>query len=332
MSTSALIVAERSAVATAIEDQTVALLELLPGPAAVARFKRVVIQAVTKNPDLASCTPASVIQSVLEAAAMGLEPTGSAGGAHLVPYNVNVARRGEPDRWEKRAQLIPDFRGVVAMVTRPAPDGTPSDVLSVESRLVKEGDDFAITYGSGETTVTHVPSLSATRSAKPTTHVYAVARLRSGGAITDVMDRAEVERIRNRGKGRKSSPWDTDWDEMARKTLARRICKWLPKSTELAMALSVSDSADANKQDLTIEDAIAGTFTPISDEPEKNDGGTLSMDFYIVYLRESKDLADLQSRWKQAIEAYASADAEMPVDVEAVHHEMREHLKAKEEK
>jgi recombination protein RecT len=239
----ALVRVEDTPVAAALNDQSQALLELLPDAAAVTRFKRVVLQAMAKNPDLLACTPDSVVTSVFEAAAMGLEPTGAAGGAHLVPFNVNVGTADNP-RWEKRAQLIPDFRGVVAMVTRPAKDGTPSEVVSVEARTVKEGDEFRYTLGI-DAELVHVPTLAPNRSAKPTTHVYAIFRLRSGGAITDVMDHAEVERVRGRGKKKKGiNPWDTDWDEMGKKTVLKRGAKLVPVRPEVRSILAREDESE----------------------------------------------------------------------------------------
>jgi recombination protein RecT len=242
----ALVRVEESPVAIALNEQSQALLELLPDASAVTRFKRVVLQACAKNPDLLACTPDSVVTAVFEAAAMGLEPTGAAGGAHLVPFNVKVSRGNEPDRWEKRAQLIPDFRGVVAMVTRPAKDGTPSDVLSIEARTVKEGDEFAYTEGIAASLV-HVPTLSASRSSKPTSHVYAIARMANGAEPKfDVMDHAEVERIRAKGKQKKGiNPWDTDWDEMAKKTVVKRLAKLLPVRPEVRSILVREDELEA---------------------------------------------------------------------------------------
>jgi recombination protein RecT len=237
----ALVRVEESPAVLALDARSQALLELLPDEAAATRFRRVVIQALTKNPELLECTPESIVTSVFEAAAQGLEPTGATGGAHLVPFNVNVGTRDNP-RWEKRAQLIPDYRGVVQMVTRPDPvTKRPSEVVSIEARVVKEGDEFAYELGT-EAWVRHVPTLAPDRSQKPTTHVYAVAHLRSGPPKPDVEDRAGIERIRQRAtkKGR-PSPWDSDWDEMAKKTIVKRLAKLLPVRPEVRSILARED-------------------------------------------------------------------------------------------
>src|SRR3954463_6072003 len=96
---------EQSPAVMMLDARSSALLELLPDEAAALRFRRVATQALVKNPDLLRCTPESVVSSIFEAAAMGLEPTGAAGGAHLVPYNVNVGSKDKP-QWVKQAQLI----------------------------------------------------------------------------------------------------------------------------------------------------------------------------------------------------------------------------------
>lgn len=225
---------EQSPVVRMLDDRASALMELLPDQAAADRFRRVSVQAIVKNPDLLECTPESVILSIFEAAAQGLEPTGAAGGAHLVPYNVNVGTKQSP-RYEKRAQLIPDYRGVIRLVTKP-----PSDVQSLEARVVKEGDEFEYALGL-DPVVRHVPSLAPDRSARPTTHVYAIARLRDGSSIPDVEDRAGIERIRGRGSKRGFSPWDSDWDEMAKKTIIKRLAKVLPVRPEIRSILVRED-------------------------------------------------------------------------------------------
>jgi recombination protein RecT len=226
---------EQSPVVRMLEDRASALMELLPDQAAADRFRRVSVQAIVKNPELLECTAESVILSIFEAAAQGLEPTGAAGGAHLVPYNVNVGTKDRP-HYEKRAQLIPDYRGVIRLVTKP-----PSDVQSLEARVVKEGDEFAYELGL-QPVIVHVPSLATDASTKPTTHVYAIARLRDGSSIPDVMDRAAVERIHERGgRGRGFSPWASDWDEMAKKTVIKRLAKVLPVRPEIRSILIRED-------------------------------------------------------------------------------------------
>jgi recombination protein RecT len=240
---------EQSPAVQLLDARAQALVDLLPDAAAATRFRRVVVQALAKNPELLECTPESVVLSVFEAATQGLEPTGAAGGAHLVPYNVKVG-----NHYEKRAQLIPDYRGVVRLITK-----EPTQVVSLEARVVKEGDEFGYTEGT-DAFITHTPSLAPGRSEKATTHVYAIARLKNGGTKAEVMDRAAVERIQKRGRGSSFSPWASDWDEMAKKTVVKRTAKLLPVSPEV-------------RSILVRDDELAGEADP-SDAPATPTGPT----------------------------------------------------------
>ena len=55
---------------------------------------------------------------------------------------------------------------------------------------------------------------------------------------------AQVDQIRKRSKASGNGPWVTDYDEMARKTAVRRLCKYLPLSVEMAEALEAEDRAE----------------------------------------------------------------------------------------
>ena len=70
--------------------------------------------------------------------------------------------------------------------------------------------------------------------------LYAIAEMKDGGIVAEVMQVSDVNRIRDRSDGWraykagkiKSTPWHTDWSEMARKTVFRRLSKYLPSSTD----------------------------------------------------------------------------------------------------
>lgn len=240
---------EQSPAIVMLDSRSSGLLELLPSAAAVSRFRRIVIQAIAKTPALLECTPESLVLAVFEAAQNGLEPTGAVGGAHLVPFNEKVAKN--PDRWEKRVQMIPDYRGVIRLVTAPDPiTHAPSEVLAIEAGVVKEGDEFDYARGT-EAWIAHKPSLQPDRSARATTHVYSVARLRNGERLIEVMDRADVERIRQKRRNADAfSPWSTDWDEMGKKTVVKRHSKYLPVRPEVRSILARDDD---EREDIAVD-------------------------------------------------------------------------------
>lgn len=193
-----------------------------PRHVSAERLSRVAQTAITKNPALLRCSQASFAASVLQAAELGLEPSGALGHAYLVPYGTDC-------------QLIISYKGMIALARR------SGEIVSIEARAVYERDSFSLRFGI-DATVEHVPYLDGERG--PLKFVYAVAKLAGGGVQLDVMNRTEVEAIRNRSKAGKSGPWVTDFDEMAKKTVLRRLFKMLPVSVELAEAIEKGDAIE----------------------------------------------------------------------------------------
>lgn len=194
----------------------------LPNGMSHERFQVVVLQALSRNPDLLDCEASSVILSVLEAAQLGLEPTGSLSRAWLIPYK-------DKDSPRPRAQLMIGVRGYEDLARR------SGEIADVWSRVVYQGDDFEVVYGT-EDTITHRPKLE-TIDPTAITHVYAVAKFRDGRQRFEVMTKADVDRIRSRAKAKNFGPWVTDYAEMARKTAVRRLIKTLPLTIEAIAAI-----------------------------------------------------------------------------------------------
>jgi recombination protein RecT len=208
---------------------------------------RVALTCFRMNPKLAECKPASVFASVIQASQLGLRP-GMLGECFLIPY------AGE-------CTLQLGYQGLLELVRR------SGLVDSIAANVVYEKDVYKVSFGT-DPGITHEPYLDGDRGKAK--FVYAVAKIKGGGVHVEVMTLDEIYRIRDRSqnvrnakKYDKQTPWDTDFDEMTRKTVLRRICKYLPKSNELAQALSLSDAADRGAQRLSVDDAIAGTFVPV---------------------------------------------------------------------
>ena len=63
-------------------------------------------------------------------------------------------------------------------------------------------------------------------------------------AVLSVRDKSEGYRAFKEGKIR-SNPWDTHFEEMGKKTVIRRLFKYLPVSVEIQHAVSLDEMADA---------------------------------------------------------------------------------------
>lgn len=233
----------------------------LPAHMTPDRMARIALTCFRSNPKLAQCEPASVFAAVLQAAQLGLEP-GLLGYAYLIPFNNNT--KDANGNWTKKmeCQLQIGYQGLVDLARR------SGRVKSLEAHAVYSADKWRCSFGL-QTIVEHEPNWDGDRGELRL--VYAVAHLSDGGTHVEVMSKAEIEKIRDRSqnvqsakKYNKQTPWDTDFEQMALKTVLRRICKFLPKSIELATAVALDErSATGRAQDLGIDDAIDGTWSPV---------------------------------------------------------------------
>lgn len=194
----------------------------VPKHLSVDRMARIAATELRKTPALLNTTPASFLGAVMQSAQLGLEPGSALGQAYLVPYG-------------NQCQLILGYRGMIDLARR------SGQVLSLNAYAVREGDDFNFQLGL-KPDIHHVPRLEADRIKKPITYVYAVATLKGGGYQFEVMSRAEVEAVRAKAKSK--NIWNSYFEEMAKKTVIRRLFKYLPVSIE---ALEITN-ADAKRE------------------------------------------------------------------------------------
>ena len=193
----------------------------LPAHVPATRFVRTALSALT-NPDIAKCakTPEgrkSIYDSCLKAATDGLLLDGRE--AALVKFNVKVG-----DGWQDRAQYMPMVAGLMKKARN------SGEVASIVAQIVYANDDFEINYVTDGPPVTHKPDLSD--RGQPL-GAYAVARLKDGAwTQPEYMSVDQIEAVRQRSKAKDKGPWQTDWSEMARKTVIRRASKYWPSSTD----------------------------------------------------------------------------------------------------
>lgn len=217
-----------------VEQQTKALLKenqrsiaaLLPPQMPAAKFMRTVVNALVKTPSLASANRDSLLLAVLNAAGTGLEVDGREGA--LVPYKGQV-------------QFQPMYQGLVKLARQ------SGEVVSIHAAVVRKGDEFKYSLGL-RPELDHVPTTDSKYG--DWTHVYAVAHLRDGGYQFEVMSKLDVMRIKAKSPAASSSssPWKTDEEAMAIKTVIKRLCKLLPQSTELSRAIALDNASDMGQR------------------------------------------------------------------------------------
>lgn len=193
--------------------------QILAGTIDVKKFVGVVYRELKVNPKLAECSQTSLLGALFGAAALGLEPGGPLGHAYLVPFKGEV-------------QLIIGYKGMEQLAYR------SGIVSSINARVVREGDVFDFEFGTNEY-IRHIPKAGV---GGQVTHAYCVASLVTGGKVSVVLFKEDIERRHKRSKAQgDNSPWATDYDEMARKSAIRAIFRDLPASTETQRALGYDE-------------------------------------------------------------------------------------------
>lgn len=211
------------------------LSEVAAGVLPPEKLLRIVISEVNKTPDLKKASISSVMLAVMNLARMGLEPGGVLGHAYLIPFNDR--KRG------MECQLIIGVRGLIELARR---SGT---IRSIRAHVVHEHDTFTCEFGTSPV-LRHIPML--TGDPGPVVAAYAVVDLKDGAQQVEVMTRAELDKVRaaSRSASNEYGPWKQWESEMQRKTVVRRICKYLPLSAERAAPMREALRVDNEDYDL----------------------------------------------------------------------------------
>lgn len=224
----------------------------LPGHITKDKFLRTAQTAIAMTRNIEKAKPASLLQAVSKAAADGLILDGRE-AALVIDYN------GE-------AQYRPMMRGLLKLAYN------SGMVKTISVQIVRDGDVFEYLLGDEEKIIHKIDFKS--KRGDPYA-VYAVATLTDGAIMREVMTVDQVNAIRDRSDAWKafkankikSTPWSTDWEEMARKTVFRRLSKYLPSSTDRDTLHQAVERID---EDYTIDAEVNDTPAPA---PTKTRGG-----------------------------------------------------------
>ena len=203
------------------------IAKALPSVMTPERFARIAMTAVTQNPTLGACTPGSFIGALLTAAQLGLEPNTPLGQAYLIPFK---------NKGVLEAQFQLGYRGLIELAYR------SGDLKSIDAHIVYENDTFEYELGL-EPKLRHVPAM---KNRGGIAWVYAICKLQSGGQGFEVMSFEDVEEHKkkySKAASKGFSPWQTSWEEMAKKTVIKKVLKYAPLRTEFARAVGDDESS-----------------------------------------------------------------------------------------
>ena len=226
------------------------------------RFARVIMTAVQRNPDLLKADRQSLWNSAMQAAADGLLPDGREGA--LVVYNTKDGKddRGR-DVWIKKVQWLPMIAGIRKKVRN---SGAITDWTA---QVVHANDEFEYELGD-DPFIKHKPLLDGDRG--PVIAAYSVATLKGGEKSREVMTRTELDKVKGASKSPDSGPWKTWFEEMCRKSVAKRHAKVLPMSTDLDDLLRRDDElydlrAASDRNGTTQRLSLGGKLDALAEGP-----------------------------------------------------------------
>jgi recombination protein RecT len=199
-----------------LDEQRGSIQQILTENLSLDRVLKVVLIAAVKNPRIYECTHASIIKSIMDAASLGFELGNPIGHAYAVPRKNRHTQKQE-------LTMMVGYKGYINLAVG-------GRIGSVEAHVVYDKDDFKYRYGTDKR-LDHTESLED--NVGKFKAVYAIAYFTDGTPPQfEVMRPADVEAIRKRSQTPDSGPWVTDYGEMAKKTVAKRLIKYLPLSVE----------------------------------------------------------------------------------------------------
>lgn len=203
------------------------IAKALPSVITPERFTRMTLTAVRTTPGLADCDKMSFLAAMMSAAQLGLEPNTPLGQAYILPFKNN--KKGITE-----VQFQIGYKGLIDLAYR------SGEVELVQAQCVYENDTFECEYGI-EPKLKHIP---ADRDRGELVKVYAMFRTKSGGYGFEVMSVDDIRQHASKyskAYGSQYSPWKTSFEEMAKKTVLKRVLKYAPLKSDFVRAI-VQDS------------------------------------------------------------------------------------------
>lgn len=204
------------------------IAKALPSVISPERFTRIVLSAISSNPKLAECTPQSFLGAMMTSAQLGCEVNTPLGQAYLIP------------RWNSKKQCNEcqfqlGYKGLKDLAHK-------GGVIIMTAEVVYSNDEFEYELGLNPI-LRHKPAMS--NRGEPV-WFYATFHTKDGGYGFECMSVEDVRRhaqqYSDAYKKGYTSPWTTNFEEMAKKTVLKRVLKYAPLSVEAQRHISADET------------------------------------------------------------------------------------------
>lgn len=272
----------------------------LPSSVSPEAFRNAAIIAYQDNHYLRECTPDSVFRALRQVAGMGLVPDNRE--AAIVPF-------------KGKAVANPMVYGLIKVARQ------SGQVVTLWADLVYDTEDLTFRIENGERVWDHIrkdgSSLNPLKRSGNIDGAYAVAKLLDGTVEIEPMGIDQIEKRRKSSPNQKGEQptgiWKDWYEEMAKKTVIRALCKRLPMSSEDRTRILERDPTlmDVDEaRDITPRESTEERLRRIAREREggeeatpEGEGETLEANIF------KPDLVDYQSPAYQAGADSAQAGA-----------------------
>ncbi len=241
-----------------LSDKLVSVQNALPKAFNRDRFVQNALAVMNEKPELARINRAMVIQGLCKGAYLGLDFMNKE--CYLIPYGNSV-------------QFQTDYKGECKFVKR----YSIRPILDIFAKVVREGDFFEEGIIDNKPVVNFRP---LPFNNKPIVGAFAIVLYKDGGMEYEAMSYEDIQNVRNNySKASQSKAWKNSFDEMAKKTVLRRLCKHIEtdfESTEAKQAwddgagMDFDNSAVARDFDEDIVDAfsdeIVAEYTEVTED------------------------------------------------------------------
>ena len=223
-----------------LTDKLISVETALPKDFNRERFVQNCLSVMNEKPELAKINKAELVQGLCKAAYLGLDFMSKE--CYLIPYGNSV-------------QFQTDYKGEKKFVK----NYSIRPIQEIYAKVVREGDTFKEKIVDGRPSIDFEP---LPFNGNDIVGAFAVVLYKDGGMEYEVMTTKDINSVRNNySKVSNSKAWKNSWDEMAKKTVLRRLCKHIETDFESVEARKVwEEASDSNVVKTEKSDDVVDAF------------------------------------------------------------------------
>ena len=226
-----------------LTDKLIDVEQALPKDFNKTRFVQNSLAVLNEKPELAKINKNQLMLGLLKGAYLGLDFHNKE--CYLIAYGNSV-------------QFQTDYKGEIKFTKR----YSIRPIKDIYAKVVRDGDEFEEKIIDGQASVNFKPKAFNNGAILG---AFAVCLFEDGGMIYETMSKDDIENVRTSySKSANSKAWKNSFDEMAKKTVLRRLCKHIDCDFESIEARNAwEDGSDTEfpvverERDTTVVDAFA---------------------------------------------------------------------------